>query len=498
MNIPHRVAASATCVATLLLLLASTPGRALSLTISEPDGVGDRIAAGRDYATEMLGDPWDMNDATDINLVESSGITGASYSGGVFSATAADNDPTLFLLDPGIASSQRLGKTGKYFPIDTTTYRVLLGSDERERRELVPGDLVHGRARDAGRRLGVHPDARPAGAFTRSTLRRSESSAAPWARGRRSRPRACGSIRPTVSGSTFQIDWAASRRQAMPRRASPRRFRQAIPARTPWSTSISTTTQNPANGFIGPFDATSARGHGYVGCGTACDIRSGKLLRRRPRLSRDYAGLDLENPWDMSDAADITFSAASRRPSSRAVCSPGRRIRPTRLRTARTADGADIIDASIFKSCPFQMTLSSSHLNTRSSGRGPTAGTVFSTSFIASSGSNIYTVDLGAPAEWHGRCGSSDRSRDGIWSKSSVDWVSLNTGPGAVSAVADRRDGRELGTPDDRHSADRSAPAARRDGRARLRILHQNNPWNMAEASDIELTTGLAATSRSS
>ena len=56
-----------------------------------------------------------MNDTTDINLVESSGISGGTYAGGVFSATASSGDPNLYLLNPGIASSQRDGKTGKNF-----------------------------------------------------------------------------------------------------------------------------------------------------------------------------------------------------------------------------------------------------------------------------------------------------------------------------------------------------------------------------------------------
>ena len=115
------------CLLALACCFAPRAARAqsgLSLTINQSDGVNDRVASGRDYATETLADPWDMNDATDVNLTESSGISNATYANGIFSATAATNDPALFLLDPGIAGSQRDGRTGKNFPIDTTTYRV--------------------------------------------------------------------------------------------------------------------------------------------------------------------------------------------------------------------------------------------------------------------------------------------------------------------------------------------------------------------------------------
>ena len=122
MTIPLRLFALALCLALAAPFTGAQTG--LSLAINQPDGSDDKIASGRDYATETIGDPWDMNETTDVNLNESGGISGASFSNGVFSATAANGDPGLFLLDPGIASSQRQGKTGRTFPIDTATYRV--------------------------------------------------------------------------------------------------------------------------------------------------------------------------------------------------------------------------------------------------------------------------------------------------------------------------------------------------------------------------------------
>ena len=37
-----------------------------TITITQPDGVDDVVGNGDDFATTVLGDPWDMSEYTDI------------------------------------------------------------------------------------------------------------------------------------------------------------------------------------------------------------------------------------------------------------------------------------------------------------------------------------------------------------------------------------------------------------------------------------------------
>ena len=60
MNRRRRLGAAAACLLALPCLLVprvATAQSGLSLTINMPDGVNDRVAASRDYATETIGDP---------------------------------------------------------------------------------------------------------------------------------------------------------------------------------------------------------------------------------------------------------------------------------------------------------------------------------------------------------------------------------------------------------------------------------------------------------
>ena len=93
-----------------------TAGSALDTTnfsINNPPiiHVTDPDATGRaDYATTVLGNPWDMDSAADIQSTDN--ITDVSFSNGLLHATNTNNDPIITLLNNAI-------------PIDTTKYRYL-------------------------------------------------------------------------------------------------------------------------------------------------------------------------------------------------------------------------------------------------------------------------------------------------------------------------------------------------------------------------------------
>jgi hypothetical protein len=96
---------------------------ALALTITQPTA-STVIAAGEDYATQMLGNAWDMSDAADLDTEaeESPGIVSPTFSSGIFSATTSANGAYLYPLFMGYPATVNLSRGAK-FPIDTSHYR---------------------------------------------------------------------------------------------------------------------------------------------------------------------------------------------------------------------------------------------------------------------------------------------------------------------------------------------------------------------------------------
>jgi hypothetical protein len=92
-------------------------------------GGASAVASAEDFATRVLQDPWDMNKRTDFGwFLEGADpplpyLSNISFASGIFSATTGQN-PNLFLLETGIRSAGRIGKTGLNFPIDADTYRL--------------------------------------------------------------------------------------------------------------------------------------------------------------------------------------------------------------------------------------------------------------------------------------------------------------------------------------------------------------------------------------
>ena len=78
------------------------------MRVTDPDESG-----GADYATDVLHNPWDMAGPPDV--VATSSVTAASYSGGFFHAFNSSGDAALVLLNP----------TNNGTPIDSRRYRYL-------------------------------------------------------------------------------------------------------------------------------------------------------------------------------------------------------------------------------------------------------------------------------------------------------------------------------------------------------------------------------------
>lgn len=481
-------------LATLLVAL-PRPAAAqagLSLAVTQPDGTADKIAAGRDYATEVLGDPWDMDNAEDFNLNESLNVSSPAYAGGVFSCTAATNDPSLFLLDPGLGGTQRNGRTGRYFPIDTTVYRyfsIRMNVSVASSMQVfwfTGSSFVSSFA--ASNFVQTTPGWRIY-TIDLATTTIVAGDVASWAGQPATGLRLDHSAAP---GSTAQVDWV---RLTATGDASTT-FTTAFVANDPGSNAVINMYLDDDSDFNNGTLERIATGLREDSATTA----PVELSRHAPgtyfvhgRMSRDYATMVLDDAWDMANAADVAFTSGM----TGAAVSGG-----VFTATSSTTDPffnlnvpvtvPTQIDAAIYRSVSFQLTLSSAS----------TAQVLWQTqdnvlhasaTFAASAGSNIYSVNLGADPTWAGqiklfRIDPANASGISI----SVDWVSVNTGttalPGAPTVITTVSGGPlTINTPPICHLLQPDA-----EGGLDFASFIRNNPWNMAESADVQLTTGLA------
>src|SRR6056297_2833349 len=81
----------------------SVPNLGHSLTVTAPESIV--IAAGRDYATEVLTDPWDFDGLGDIEIAELRQLTDPVFSGGVLRATTIGADSNIWMIFQGVPSA---------------------------------------------------------------------------------------------------------------------------------------------------------------------------------------------------------------------------------------------------------------------------------------------------------------------------------------------------------------------------------------------------------
>ena len=125
-------ALAALAVAAALWTLNSNPVSAQGgLTISSP-AAGAILAAGPDYATDVLGDPWDMSNVEDVarDPAQVVGWTNFSVANGVAGGTTAlvngaSNATTITFLQRAYYGILNPGRTGRRYPIDTSKYAKL-------------------------------------------------------------------------------------------------------------------------------------------------------------------------------------------------------------------------------------------------------------------------------------------------------------------------------------------------------------------------------------
>ncbi len=106
-------------VSTILILSFFSASSAFA-TLTLNNNVGT-VKASDDYATNKFSDSWDMSNREDVWPVYTN-INNASFSGGVFSGTAASSDPQVYFLWGGYPNSIASPRDGNINPINANYY----------------------------------------------------------------------------------------------------------------------------------------------------------------------------------------------------------------------------------------------------------------------------------------------------------------------------------------------------------------------------------------
>jgi hypothetical protein len=113
---------------TALLAVAAaifSPASFATLTVTAPPAGLSLISAGNDYATQVIGDAWDMNNTQDVDTDEAIGSPTQSFSGGLFNVvdTVAACGTGVFPSFMGYGTTTVATARGQLYPIDTSVYR---------------------------------------------------------------------------------------------------------------------------------------------------------------------------------------------------------------------------------------------------------------------------------------------------------------------------------------------------------------------------------------
>jgi hypothetical protein len=120
-------------LAACLLFACGLAGEAGAQSLTIGGGASATSQPGNDFATTILGDPWDFNETTDWVRMYSDSETGASawsgtptQTGGIFHGVSSGAAASLQLLYQGIDGAMNtVGRSGVTTPIDAARYKRL-------------------------------------------------------------------------------------------------------------------------------------------------------------------------------------------------------------------------------------------------------------------------------------------------------------------------------------------------------------------------------------
>jgi hypothetical protein len=116
-------------VGLVLLLSVFLPATSLARPLTEQvqsPALVTTVREGNDFATQLLGDPWDMTEFTDIsqslnNAGRTNLLNNIQVNNGIFSASSTSlNNGQFYALFPGYEFTLRIGKVGMQYPIPSS------------------------------------------------------------------------------------------------------------------------------------------------------------------------------------------------------------------------------------------------------------------------------------------------------------------------------------------------------------------------------------------
>ncbi len=304
------------------------------------------VAEGVDYATRVLGEPWDMNEFGDVSIYfNESGqrlaVDTFSIQNGVFNGHSEGNDPQngwFHVLFPGYEGTIHSGKVGSRYPISSSTFGCMYiamrvettRADDRFRVLWFANDRLTSGPYGQSNWLLPYPEAasNPSSAWKwklyRINLPQESitiSPYTPWSgqaewQGLRIDPTRFGNV-------NYAVDWVRltdCKSQDVTVNFTPNNNIRAVWVSPEGSNRYVRVADN-VNGGSGRYmlDTQGLQaGNYYVGLGNSgscCITESTSLLRvqAQPRLSferpsfwsgEDYASL-YGNPWDFSNSSDV-------------------------------------------------------------------------------------------------------------------------------------------------------------------------------------------------
>jgi hypothetical protein len=125
-GVSRSVAFACAAIAGLWVMVSPRVQAQGGVTITSP-AANAILAAGPDYATDVLGDPWDMSNPEDIALDPAQNAAWNSLSvnaggNGLLAGTSASNGTNVGLLQRAYFTTVKPGRTGRRYPIDSARY----------------------------------------------------------------------------------------------------------------------------------------------------------------------------------------------------------------------------------------------------------------------------------------------------------------------------------------------------------------------------------------
>ena len=176
------------------------------------------LPEGDDFATQVLGSPWDMSDYAQVSqYINNSGMANfladVSVTKGVFSARSTTWSGAFSVLFPGYDNALLLGKVGHNYPIDANKYHCLYIAskiDSLYKESMVftwfANEKLNGPTGTWGNRASIISNTQSQWQLYKFDMASKTSNATPWSQAPGGHWQGL-MIAPSANQTTWQIDW---------------------------------------------------------------------------------------------------------------------------------------------------------------------------------------------------------------------------------------------------------------------------------------------------